>query len=295
MNKSCRLPDCVIPAAGLSSRMGQWKMMLPFPWPDNHMASGGPVYTLLDVALAQALSACPRVVLVTGRGHQILARRYGNIARLTLVYHPQYQQGMTGSVQAGLAYLSQLAQQHSQPMGACLIAHGDMPLVGQRIYRQFNAAMLAIKQGAEVVFPGRSQLTANPGRPSDTPLRNNIAGAHPIPDNGDMPYTTGYTTDNATAHVAGHPVLLSPVACQAVINAAPGHRIKPLLAPLRTHWLQLNDDGLYFDVDTPAAYRLLRQYLLRQPQCAWEALSAVQQQLSGLQHESAAMEKGLRD
>ncbi|MFT8211100.1 MAG: NTP transferase domain-containing protein [Symbiopectobacterium sp.] len=43
---------CLMLAAGLSSRMGQWKMMLP--WGEG---------TVLDSALAAALSFCDRVVL----------------------------------------------------------------------------------------------------------------------------------------------------------------------------------------------------------------------------------------
>ena len=47
--------QCIMLAAGLSSRMGKWKMMLP--WGKG---------TILDSALASALAFCDRVVLVTG-------------------------------------------------------------------------------------------------------------------------------------------------------------------------------------------------------------------------------------
>ena len=47
--------DCIITAAGLSSRMGQWKMMLP--WEQG---------TILDTSIKNALQFCSRIILVTG-------------------------------------------------------------------------------------------------------------------------------------------------------------------------------------------------------------------------------------
>ncbi|NGD67297.1 NTP transferase domain-containing protein, partial [Serratia marcescens] len=47
--------DCIITAAGLSSRMGQWKMMLP--WQQG---------TILDTSIKNALQFCSRIILVTG-------------------------------------------------------------------------------------------------------------------------------------------------------------------------------------------------------------------------------------
>ncbi|MDE8740011.1 NTP transferase domain-containing protein, partial [Escherichia coli] len=47
--------DCIITAAGLSSRMGQLKMMLP--WEQG---------TILDTSIKNALQFCSRINLVTG-------------------------------------------------------------------------------------------------------------------------------------------------------------------------------------------------------------------------------------
>ncbi len=53
--------DCIITAAGLSSRMGQWKMMLP-------RQQG----TILDTSIKNALQFCSRIILVTGyRGNEL--------------------------------------------------------------------------------------------------------------------------------------------------------------------------------------------------------------------------------
>lgn len=53
--------DCIITAAGLSSRMGQWKMMLP--WEQG---------TILDTSIKNALQFCSRIILVTGyRGNEL--------------------------------------------------------------------------------------------------------------------------------------------------------------------------------------------------------------------------------
>ncbi|MDS6632108.1 NTP transferase domain-containing protein [Klebsiella michiganensis] len=57
--------------AGLSSRMGKWKMMMP--WGEG---------TILDSALASALAFCDRVVLVTGfRGDELYRVLSGSSGR----------------------------------------------------------------------------------------------------------------------------------------------------------------------------------------------------------------------
>ncbi len=56
--------DCVMPAAGLSSRMGDWKLMLPYQQ-----------YTILDASIENALSFCRRVILVVGyRGAELIEK-----------------------------------------------------------------------------------------------------------------------------------------------------------------------------------------------------------------------------
>ncbi|GDX03871.1 NTP transferase domain-containing protein [Buttiauxella sp. A111] len=107
-------PECVMLAAGLSSRMGAWKMMLP--WDEG---------TVLDSAIEHALGFCERVILVTGHRADELHVRYGNHPGVTLAYNPDFQQGMFSSVQCGIA------QTHGQHF---FLALGDMPTISPAVY-----------------------------------------------------------------------------------------------------------------------------------------------------------------
>lgn len=107
--------QCVMLAAGLSSRMGKWKMVMPW-------GAG----TILDSALASALSFCDRVVLVTGfRGDELRAY-YQDHPRIEIVHNPGYEAGMFSSVQRGVAAIT------SQRF---FLALGDMPEVSPGVYR----------------------------------------------------------------------------------------------------------------------------------------------------------------
>lgn len=56
MSNQQRYVDCVMPAAGLSSRMGSWKVMLPY----SH-------HTILDESIENALRFCSRVKKLMGK------------------------------------------------------------------------------------------------------------------------------------------------------------------------------------------------------------------------------------
>ena len=47
--------DCLIPAAGFSSRMGNWKLTLPY--------KGS---TIIESSIANAMNVCDRAIVVTG-------------------------------------------------------------------------------------------------------------------------------------------------------------------------------------------------------------------------------------
>ncbi|ACR70662.1 hypothetical protein NT01EI_3526 [Edwardsiella ictaluri 93-146] len=82
--------DGIITAAGLSSRMGQWKMMLPY--------RGG---TLLDASINNALGFCQQIILVVGYRADELLQRYGNHPRIRTVVNPDYHRGLFSSVHCG--------------------------------------------------------------------------------------------------------------------------------------------------------------------------------------------------
>lgn len=106
--------QCLMLAAGLSSRMGKWKMLLPWG-----------AATVLDSALENALSFCDRVVLVTGYQGVRLHQRYAGHAGITLCHNEHYLQGMFSSVRCGAKQLAP---------GDFFVVPGDMPLLSGDIY-----------------------------------------------------------------------------------------------------------------------------------------------------------------
>ena len=107
--------DCIITAAGLSSRMGKWKMMLP-------LRDG----TILDASIENALQFCSRIILVTGYRAEALQARYRHQESVTLVHNPDYEKGMLGSVIAGARAVK---------TEYCFITTGDLPCLHGDVYR----------------------------------------------------------------------------------------------------------------------------------------------------------------
>ena len=114
--------DCVVPAAGASSRMGRLKPLLPF--------AGS---TIIEAAVLSALDAGCRVLLVVGNGAASVTspfktdpyRRSRESGRLLLVRNPRWEEGLLGSIQAALPFVEG---------EAFFIAHADMPFIGSGTY-----------------------------------------------------------------------------------------------------------------------------------------------------------------
>ena len=109
----------VIPAAGLSSRMGAFKPLLPY--------GGG---TVIEASAANALAAADQAVIVLGkRGDQIrelLSRRFGD--RLIFAENPDYAStDMLCSVRIGLKAVKGI-------IDAFCIAPADMPAISPEVY-----------------------------------------------------------------------------------------------------------------------------------------------------------------
>ncbi|HGF0769980.1 TPA: NTP transferase domain-containing protein [Kluyvera georgiana] len=133
--------DCIITAAGLSSRMGQWKMMLP--WQDG---------TILDASIKNARRCCSHIILVTGFRHEELITRYSGIPNMTLIYNPDFRQGLYSSVKAGIQAL-----RHDY----CFITHGDLPCLDDGVFdelwqQRFEGTLLPYYAGV----PGHPILTS---------------------------------------------------------------------------------------------------------------------------------------
>ncbi|MEI6859714.1 MAG: NTP transferase domain-containing protein [Shewanella sp.] len=129
--------DCVMPAAGLSSRMGEWKMMLAY----RH-------HTILDQSIDNALSFCSRVILVVGHRGQELVERYRGRPNVLVVINEQFTQGMFTSIQVGVA---QVNSEHF------FITHGDMPNIGADVFR----SMWQLR-GEVSLFPGDIKNSGHP-------------------------------------------------------------------------------------------------------------------------------------
>lgn len=112
--------DCVIPAAGASSRMGAWKPLLP--WGSS---------TLVETTAGVALAAGCRVLLVLGNRGEELRARFGTWKGVVFVENPDWELGMLGSIQKALPLCRG---------SAFFTIPADMPLVGPGIYEFLRRA-----------------------------------------------------------------------------------------------------------------------------------------------------------
>lgn len=110
--------DCIIPAAGLSERMGRWKPLISYP------AAGGK--PLVEVSVERALETCSRVVLVTGYRGDELERLFDDYPCVDCVRNEEFRRGMFSSIQTGARLIE-------APF--FFIAHADMPELPAELYR----------------------------------------------------------------------------------------------------------------------------------------------------------------
>ncbi|HIC8798475.1 molybdenum cofactor cytidylyltransferase [Aeromonas veronii] len=129
--------DCIITAAGLSSRMGAWKMMLPY-------GSG----TILDASLKNALAFCSRIILVVGHRGAELAACYGNRPDILIVHNPDYELGLGSSIRSALA---------ASDADYLFISHGDLPCIPCEVYQQLWQA-----RGEFALFPSYEGEAGHP-------------------------------------------------------------------------------------------------------------------------------------
>ncbi len=108
------MPDCIVLAAGASSRMGECKPLLP--WGSSTMAG---------TVIAAARSAGCRVVLVTGCEGERVRQALGSERGVEFIDNANWAKGMTGSIQSALPFVG---------TSRFFIIHADMPLVESRVY-----------------------------------------------------------------------------------------------------------------------------------------------------------------
>jgi len=107
--------DCVLLAAGLSSRTTDWKMLLPW----------GEV-TMVEASVAAAFPSCARVIVVAGHRSAELVSLFRGRQRVQVAVNPRFEQGMLSSVACGAAEVR---------TPRFFLALADMPLVSPETYR----------------------------------------------------------------------------------------------------------------------------------------------------------------
>jgi molybdenum cofactor cytidylyltransferase len=106
--------DCLVLAAGRSSRMDDWKMTLP--WNES---------TVIEQSVGTALEVCSRVVLVAGfRGEELL-ELFRDRPRVEVVRNERFAEGMFSSIHRAV---------RSVRDGAFFIALGDMPEIAAEVF-----------------------------------------------------------------------------------------------------------------------------------------------------------------
>lgn len=150
--------DCIITAAGLSSRMGKWKMMLP--WQAG---------TILDASIQNALQFCSRIILVTGYRADELHHRYADQSNIIITHNPEYAHGLFSSIQTAATAVSS---------EYCFITHGDMPNLNANIFSKLwslrnNGALMPYYKGTpgHPILLTKTCLTQATSRPNVSSMR----------------------------------------------------------------------------------------------------------------------------
>jgi molybdenum cofactor cytidylyltransferase len=119
---------CIVPAAGCSSRMGDWKPMLRF---------GG--VTIIETVVGNALAVCGRVLLVTGYRGEELAAIFQGRSGVHIIENQDWEIGMFSSIQCATRELE---------TERFFITLGDKPLISPEVYRS-----LLLSHHVGTVFP----------------------------------------------------------------------------------------------------------------------------------------------
>lgn len=138
----------LILAAGVSSRFGANKLLLPF----------GQSSVARATALNALGSRARPVVVITGHEQPAMLRALDGLP-VSFVHNPEYQTGeMLSSIKAGLSWLSQ----SDTPPDAALIALADQPLIPPPV---FDCLMLAFERGCGTIIAPRVGHDGRRGHP----------------------------------------------------------------------------------------------------------------------------------
>jgi molybdenum cofactor cytidylyltransferase len=146
--------DCVLLAAGKSTRTHQWKMMLP--------CGDG---TVIEASARAALEACGRLIVVAGHRAGELAALFRGRERVEVVVNARYEEGMLSSIRCG-------CERVRTPR--FFLALGDMPLVDPATYLRLAAGPVV-----DAVIPKYRGKKGHPLLLSSEVARAVVAGSLP--------------------------------------------------------------------------------------------------------------------
>jgi len=135
----------IVPAAGMSTRMGRNKLLLAF---EGKPLIAQAVDTLLE-------SEVDEIIVVLGHEADAVKEKLQG-KQVTVVENPSYRQGMSTSIRAGLGAVS-------SGTTAIMIYLADQPLLeAQEVNRLIRALVEARKQGKSIVVPFFHGQRGNP-------------------------------------------------------------------------------------------------------------------------------------
>jgi len=129
MTKIQKRFDSIILAAGMSTRMGKWKLVMPF-----HDS------TIIETAVSNTLKVCRRVILVGGYKFIELKNLFDANNNVRIVENKEYRKGMFSSIKTAVPLVE---------TDRFFISLGDMPMINPEVYnylQQFSEPDVVIPQ-----------------------------------------------------------------------------------------------------------------------------------------------------
>ena len=143
--------DCIMPAAGLSSRMGQWKLLLDY--------NGK---TIIENAISNAAGFTNNIFVSGGYRITELKDLIGENDQIQIIENAHYQKGMLTSIKAALPFIK---------TSKFFISLSDMPLIPRDIYLQ-----MSFTNFSDALFPVFNKRRGHPVL-VDTKLKEKIMSA----------------------------------------------------------------------------------------------------------------------
>ena len=174
-----------------------------------------PSGSVIGAVLQSVLDAGLRPIVVTGYRADELSAALAGLPEASIVYNPAWERGLLGSVLAGLERARDLDGVEGRGfLSGCLVTHADMPLIGSGSY------LAMIERSASRREAGLGDATVFP-RYSGT---------------------------------LGHPVWIPFSWIKGLSSLGPGERLRDFLLSGSWETVDLDDEGIVLDLDTPEVY-----------------------------------------